>query len=115
MKWITAGLRLRNLELWMQNKDKGATGSSLDNLLKEEGIYDGANNTAIKRTLNYQLQQAMEEMKLTKSAIAEQMEISCSALDQLLDPENDSDTLETLEKAARMTGQRLEIRLVSGG
>ena len=93
-------------------KKKGPIGSSLDDFLKEEGIYDDANNTAVKRVLSYQLQQAMEEMALTKSAFAEQMGTSRSALDRLLDPENESVTLETLKKAARITGQRLEVRLV---
>ncbi len=95
------------------SKNKVRVGSSLDDFLTEEGIYEDANNAAIKRVLSYQLEKAMEELNLTKSAFAEQMGTSRSALDRLLDPDNDSVTLETLKKAARVTGQRLEVRLVS--
>jgi len=88
-------------------------GSSLDDYLTEKGVYEDANEKAV-RVLSYQLQQVMEEMELTMSAFAEQMGTSHSALDRLLDPENESVTLETLKKAARITGQRLEVRLVDG-
>jgi len=89
-------------------------GSSLDDYLTEKGVYEDANEKAVRRVLSYQLQQVMEEMELTMSAFAEQMGTSHSALDRLLDPENESVTLETLKKAARITGQRLEVRLVDG-
>ena len=93
---------------------KASVGSSLDEFLTEEGIYEYTNNATITRILSYQLEKAMEERNLTKSAFAEQIGISHSALDRLLDPDNDSVTLETLKKAARVTGQRFEVRLVSG-
>ena len=88
-------------------------GSSLDDFLSEEGIFEDANNEAIKRVLSYQLEEAMREQKLTKSAFAERMGTSRSALDRLLDPANESVTLETLKKAAEVTGQRIELRLVN--
>jgi len=50
---------------------------------------------------------------LQSKAFAERMGTSRSALDRLLDPDNESITLETPKKAARVTGQRLEMRLVS--
>jgi len=98
----------------MSNKvEKGSLGSSLDDFLSEEGISEDANNEAIKRVLSYQLEEAMREQQLTKSAFAERMGTSRSALDRLLDPTNESVTLETLKKAAEVTGQRLELRLVN--
>lgn len=98
----------------MSNKvEKGSLGSSLDDFLSEEGIFEDANNEAIKRVLSYQLEEAMREQKLTKSAFAERMGTSRSALDRLLDPANESVTLETLKKAAEVTGQRIELRLVN--
>lgn len=97
-----------------KDKQNAAVGSSLDDFLVEQGIYEDANNEAIKRVLSYQLEEAMKSLKLSKSALAERMGTSRSALDRLLDPDNESVTLETLKKAAHATGQRLEIRLVNG-
>lgn len=90
-----------------------SVGSSLDDFLHEQGLYDSADQEAIKRVLSFQIEKAMSELNLTKSALASQMGTSRSALDRLLDPTNDSVTLETLKKVAQATGQRLEVRLVS--
>lgn len=87
-------------------------GSSLDDLLKEEGIYDDCSNTAIKRVLAYQIEQLMKERGLSKAAFAKEMETSRSSLDRLLDPDNDAVTLATLKKAAKVVNQRIEIRLI---
>lgn len=87
-------------------------GSSLDDFLHDEGIYEEANNVAIKRVLAYQLQQLMDEEELTKAEFAERMETSRSSLDRLLDPDNESVTLETLKKAAKVFNQKVVIRLV---
>lgn len=90
-----------------------SVGSSLDEFLHEQNLYEGAEQEAIKRVLSFQIEKAMGELNLTKSALASQMGTSRSALDRLLDPANDSVTLETLKKVAQATGQRLEVRLVS--
>lgn len=94
----------------MAKKEK--VGSSLDDLLKKEGIYDSCNNTAIKRVLAYQIEQLMKDRGLSKAAFAKQMGTSRSSLDRLLDPENDAVTLATLKKAAKVVNQRIEIRLI---
>lgn len=87
-------------------------GSSLDDFLQKEGIYEEANNVSIRRVLAYQLQQLMEKENLTKAAFAERMDTSRSSLDRLLDPDNESVTLETLKKAAKVFNQKIEIRLI---
>jgi len=96
----------------MAKSKKASIGSSLDDFLKEEGLYEECDLTAIKRVLSFQIIQAMNKLELTKSALAEEMGTSRSALDRLLDPDNESVTLETLRKAADATGQRLEVRFV---
>ena len=98
----------------MSNTNQTASvGSSLDDFLHEQDIYDDVDQVAIKRVLSFQLKEARGEQHMTKSALANKMGTSRSALDRLLDPNNDSVTLDTLKKAAQATGQRLEIRLVS--
>lgn len=44
--------------------------------------------------------------------MADRMKTSRSALDRLLDPDNDSVTLKTLQNAAEAIGARLEMKLV---
>jgi len=51
------------------------------------------------------------ERGATKSAMAEKMHTSRSALDRLLDPANVSITLQTLERAALALGKNLKIKL----
>jgi len=53
----------------------------------------------------------MEERQLTKSALAKLMNTSRSSLDRLLDPDNPSVTLVTMESAAIALGKKLKIQL----
>ena len=87
-------------------------GSSLDELLEEEGILSEVSAIAIKRVLAWQVSEAMSSQGLNKSQMAEQMKTSRTSLDRLLDPENTSVTLKTLERAASVLGKRLQIELV---
>ena len=87
-------------------------GSSLDKLLEEDGILSEVSAIAIKRVLAWQVSEAMNNQGLNKSQMAEQMQTSRTSLDRLLDPENTSVTLKTLERAASVLGKRLQIELV---
>jgi antitoxin HicB len=84
---------------------------SLDNFLKEEGIYEEVALRATKRVIALQLQAAMRERKLTKSAMAELMQTSRAQLDRVLDPEEFNVTLETLARAAKIVGRELRVGL----
>jgi antitoxin HicB len=86
-------------------------GSSLDDLLEEEGMLSEVNTLALKRVLSWQIAQEMEAKGMTKQAMADMMQTSRAALDRLLDPENTSVTLHTLDKAASAIGKRLRIEL----
>jgi antitoxin HicB len=86
-------------------------GSLLDNLLEQDGLLSEVNTLALKRVLSWQIAQEMEAKGLTKQAMADVMQTSRSALDRLLDPENTSVTLHTLDKAASAIGKRLLIEL----
>jgi predicted XRE-type DNA-binding protein len=95
----------------MKKKNKHV-GSSLDDFLAEEGILEMATEKAIKEVLAWQLQQTMEQKKLTISEMARRMHTSRPTIDRLLDPENSSVTLTTLQKAASVLGRRLRLELV---
>jgi len=92
----------------MKNKHLG---SSFDDFLEEDDLRAETEATAIKRVIAYQIEMEMKRAKLTKSAMAEKMRTSRSALDRLLDPANASITLQTLERAALALGKNLKIKL----
>ena len=92
----------------MKNKHLG---SSFDNYLKEEGLRVDTEAVAIKRVIAYQIEMEMKRTKLSKSALAERMHTSRSALDRLLDPSNVSVTLQTLERVALALGKNLKIEM----
>jgi antitoxin HicB len=85
--------------------------STFDNFLDREGIREEVEAVAIKRALAWQLEQAMQERRKTKQAMAKQLHTSRSQLDRLLDPQNVSVTLDTIARAARALGKRLIIRV----
>lgn len=87
-------------------------GSNFDDFLMEEGLLAEVEAVAIKRVIAYQLAELMKEKNLTKTAMAERMETSRAALERLLDPANESVTLQTLERAAMALGKRLKIEFV---
>ena len=86
-------------------------GSSFDKFLEEEGLRADAEAVAIKRVIAYRIEMEMKRAKLSKSAMAEKMHTSRSALDRLLDPANVSVTLQTLERAALALRKSLKIEL----
>jgi len=92
----------------MKNKHLG---SDFDDFLQDEGLLAEAEATAIKRVLAFQIEKEMEKRQLTKSALAKLMNTSRSSLDRLLDPDNPSVTLVTMESAAIALGKKLKIQL----
>jgi antitoxin HicB len=86
-------------------------GTNFDDFLKEEGLLAEAEATAVKRVLAYQIDQEMAERRISKSALARAMQTSRSSLDRLLDPENASVTLLTLESVALALGKKLKVQL----
>ena len=93
----------------MKNKN---IGTSLDSWLREEGIQEQVTTGAIKRVLARQVEAAMAQEGLSKTAMAQRMQTSRSALDRFLDPENESVTLATLQKAAAAIGREVRLELV---
>jgi len=92
----------------MKNKHLG---SSFDDFLEEESLRAETEAAAIKRVIAYRIEMEMKRANLSKSALAEKMHTSRSALDRLLDPSNVSVTLQTLERAALALGKNLKIEL----
>jgi predicted XRE-type DNA-binding protein len=86
-------------------------GSSIDDFLKEEGIFEAAQTQAVKEVVAWQLAQAMKEKKISKARMATLLKTSRTQVDRLLDARNDI-TLSSLQRAAAMVGRRVSIQLV---
>jgi predicted XRE-type DNA-binding protein len=93
-------------------KKKTHWGSSLDDFLKKEGIYEEAKTQVAKEMIAWQIEQAMKKKGLTKKRMAELMETSRTQVDRLLNPKDHNVTLTTLEKAAAVVGRQLRLELV---
>lgn len=96
----------------MKKETNKNIGSDFDDFLSEQGIREEVEATAIKRVITFQLQNEMKKKHITKTIMAKKMHTSRSAIDRLFNPENDSLTLVTLNKAAHALGKKLEVHLV---
>jgi predicted XRE-type DNA-binding protein len=86
-------------------------GSSLDDFLKEEGIFETAQAQAIKEVVAWQLAEAMKKKNISKARMAALLKTSRTQVDRILDPKSDI-TLSSLQRAAAMVGRRVTIELV---
>jgi hypothetical protein len=86
-------------------------GSSFEDFLKEEGIYEEVTAATVKRVLAWQIDQIRRAEGLSKSALAQRMNTSRSQVERLLDPSNTQVQLDTLQRAAAALGRRLVVEL----
>ena len=91
---------------------KGRVGSSFDDFLKEDGLYEEVTAAALKAVIARALAAEMKKKNITKKRMAELMRTSRAQLDRLLDPHNESVTLGTLARAAQAVGRQLRMELV---
>ena len=88
-------------------------GSDFDDFLREEGLLESSQAAAVKKIIAFQIKEIMRKKNITKKEMTERMHMkSRIQLDRLLDPDNPSVTLLTLEKAANALGKRLKVQLV---
>jgi hypothetical protein len=86
-------------------------GSTIDDFMKEEGIFEEAQAQAIKEVIALQLAEAMKERKISKNKMAALLKTSRTQVDRLLDPSDDI-TLSSLQRAAAIVGRRVLVELV---
>ncbi|HEU4623689.1 MAG TPA: hypothetical protein VFS52_02935 [Steroidobacteraceae bacterium] len=85
-------------------------GSSFDDFLKEENLYEPVQAAAVKRVIAELLEEGMAREGLSKPQMAKRMGTSRSQLDRVLDPANVTIQLDTLIKAARAIGREVSIQ-----
>jgi antitoxin HicB len=93
------------------SKNNQHLGSSLDDFLHEEGIYDAAKAEAVTRVISWQIAEEMRKKGITKIQMAEQMHTSRTQVDRILKAKGNV-TIETLQRAAALIGRKLHLELV---
>jgi antitoxin HicB len=91
--------------------NKNYIGSDFDSFLEEQGQLQEVDQAAVKRVLAMQIQAMMKEHNLTKTDMASRLKTSRAALNRLLDPENESITLQTMNRAAKILGKQLHLSI----
>src|SRR5579864_7185756 len=90
---------------------KSHMGSSIDDFMKAEGIFEEAQAQAVKEIVAWQLDEAMKAQKISKNKMATLLKTSRTQVDRILNPKSDI-TLSSLQRAAAMVGRRVTIELV---
>ena len=81
-------------------------------ILQSEGILEEVNVAAVKAVISRNLKEYMVKQDITQTEMAKQLKTSRSSLQRLLDPENYSVTLLTLDRAAMVLGKKVTINLI---
>lgn len=103
--YISAGLR-------RDEAQNPHLGGSFDGFLKEEGIFEDVRNAAIRRVLALHITETMKTQKLSKPQMASRVRISPDQLERILDHDDASVTLATLQRVAIAFGRKLLLDLV---
>ncbi len=93
-----------------KSKKNKHCGSTLDDFLKEEGIYESATMAAVTRVIAWQIAEEMLKKGITKTQMAEQMHTSRAQVDRIRKAKGNI-TIETLQRAAAFVGRELRIEL----
>lgn len=94
------------------NKKNKHRGSSFDDFLKEESIYENVAAAAAKRIFAGQVADSLKELNKSVADLAKEMKTSRAAVNRILDEKNCSISLRTLVKTASILGKRVSIELL---
>ena len=86
-------------------------GSNFNDFLAEQNMLEEVTAVAHKRIIAMQLASAMKDLHVSKMQMAKKMDTSRSSVDRLLNPDNTSVTLSTIDRAALALGLTLNISL----
>jgi antitoxin HicB len=85
-------------------------GSSIDDFLKQEGMFEEAQAQAVKEVVAWQLAEAMRTKKISKARMATLLKTSRTQGDRLLDPKNDITLSSVLSRLRFDKGRKSAIR-----
>ena len=78
----------------------------------QKGVLGAFQARAIKGVIAWQLARTMKERKLCQTRLATTIHTSRSQVDRVLDPNDGTVTIETLQGAAAVAGRRVQLGLV---
>ena len=96
----------------MRKRGNPHVGSTIDEFLKDEGIFDEVSALVIKEKIAFQLRQHMKAAHISINRMAQEMRTSRTQIHRLLDPRNGNVTLATLQKAASIVGRKIRLELI---
>jgi predicted XRE-type DNA-binding protein len=85
-------------------------GQNFDDFMKEQGLYEEAQELAAKKVIAFELQAEMKAQNISKAAMAEKLHTSRVAVDNILNPAYNT-TIGSLARCAAVLGKRLSISL----
>ena len=77
-------------------------GSSFDDFLREQDIYEEIREAALRRVVAWQLKTQMEANGISRAELARRMETSRSQVDRILDGNDPGISPDILERAAKV-------------
>ena len=86
-------------------------GQDFSDFMKEQGLYEEAQELATKKIIAAQLKAEMEKQKISKTEIAKRMHTTRTAVDNALDPAYNT-SLSTIERFANALGKRVAVSLI---
>jgi antitoxin HicB len=101
----------RKVKINAKRKVNPHWGSTLTELLDEEGILEAAKAEAVTRVVAWQLGEEMKRQGMSKARLAELMSTSRAQVDRILKARGNV-TIETLQRAAALVGRQLRLELV---
>ena len=87
-------------------------GSDFREFLAEEDQLEDVEVLAMKKAVALQMKRILTKQAMTKTQMAKRMNTSRASVDRLLDEQNPSVTLQTLEKGAKALGHKVRIELI---
>ena len=87
-------------------------GSNFNDFLVEEDLLESVTVLALKRVINWQIEQEMALQKITEAMMAKRMNVTHSVINELLNVNNTNLSLTTLVSAATVLGKSIRTELV---
>ncbi len=86
-------------------------GQDFSEFMKEQGLYEEAQELAAKKVIAAQLKAEMEKQNLSKSEVAKRMHTTRTAVDNALDPTFNT-SLSTIQRFASVLGKKVSLTLI---
>lgn len=86
-------------------------GQDFSDFMKEQELYEEAQELATKKVIAAQLKAEMEKQNISKTEVAKRMHTTRTAVDNALDPAYNT-SLSTIERFATALGKRISLSLI---